>query len=189
MFWHFVCLLNINMTIFEATFPPFGPHEITVLIELALRHMRRHLTDVPLKPKLTSWLCLPWLYLISWVYINHRIKYIKYSLPSLHRLVAGLCFSFQLFLVVAVKMEGVEGWVWSAYPANAQHAQPPLLDRLFLLLLLDDDHSIQHTIQINTAIMAFFVGLLLLLVLALLSSSSSVPVFALVLIHCCYCCY
>ena len=78
--------------------------------------------------------------------------------------------------------------MWSAYPANAQHAQPPLLDRLFLLLLLDDDHSIQHTIQINTAIMAFFVGLLLLLVLALLLLLL-VPVFALVLIHCCYCCY
>lgn len=40
----------------------------------------------------------------------HKIQYtvLQYSIPSLNRLVAWMCFCFQLFLIVAVKMEGVE---------------------------------------------------------------------------------
>ena len=34
----------------QASFSPFGPHEISVLIELALGHLRYHLTDVPPQP-------------------------------------------------------------------------------------------------------------------------------------------
>eukprot|EP00400_MALV-I_sp_L67-5_P000115 gene118-1163_t len=33
-----------------ASFSPFGPHEISVLIELTLGHLRYHLTDVPPQP-------------------------------------------------------------------------------------------------------------------------------------------
>ena len=34
----------------RASFSPFGQHEISVLIELALGHLRYHLTDVPPQP-------------------------------------------------------------------------------------------------------------------------------------------
>ena len=34
----------------QASFSPCGPHEISVLIELTLGHLRYHLTDVPLQP-------------------------------------------------------------------------------------------------------------------------------------------
>ena len=34
----------------QANFSPFGPHEISVLIELTLGHLRYHLTDAPPQP-------------------------------------------------------------------------------------------------------------------------------------------
>ena len=34
----------------QASFSPYGPHEISVLIELTLGHLRYHLTDVPPQP-------------------------------------------------------------------------------------------------------------------------------------------
>ena len=34
----------------QASFSPFGQHEISVLIELTLGHLRYHLTDVPPQP-------------------------------------------------------------------------------------------------------------------------------------------
>jgi hypothetical protein len=34
----------------QASFSPFGPHEISVLIELTLGHLRYRLTDVPPQP-------------------------------------------------------------------------------------------------------------------------------------------
>ena len=34
----------------QASFSPFGPHEISVLIELTLGHLRYCLTDVPPQP-------------------------------------------------------------------------------------------------------------------------------------------
>ena len=34
----------------QASFSPCGPHEISVLIELTLGHLRYHLTDVPPQP-------------------------------------------------------------------------------------------------------------------------------------------
>jgi hypothetical protein len=34
----------------QASFSPFGPREISVLIELTLGHLRYHLTDVPPQP-------------------------------------------------------------------------------------------------------------------------------------------
>ncbi len=34
----------------EASFSPFGPHEISVLVELTVGHLRYHLTDVPPQP-------------------------------------------------------------------------------------------------------------------------------------------
>ena len=34
----------------QASFSPFGLHEISVLIELTLGHLRYHLTDVPPQP-------------------------------------------------------------------------------------------------------------------------------------------
>ena len=34
----------------QASFSPFGPHEISVLIELTSGHLRYHLTDVPPQP-------------------------------------------------------------------------------------------------------------------------------------------
>ena len=34
----------------QASFSPFGPHEISDLIELTLGHLRYHLTDVPPQP-------------------------------------------------------------------------------------------------------------------------------------------
>ena len=34
----------------QASLSPFGPHEISVLIELTLGHLRYHLTDVPPQP-------------------------------------------------------------------------------------------------------------------------------------------
>ena len=36
----------------QASFFPFGPHEISVLVELTLGHLRDHLTDVPPQPEL-----------------------------------------------------------------------------------------------------------------------------------------
>ena len=40
------CTENEN----QASFSFFGPHEISVLIELTLGHLRCHLTDVPPQP-------------------------------------------------------------------------------------------------------------------------------------------
>ena len=40
----FVFVLNINI---KRAFPLFDPHEISVLVELALGHLHYHLTDVP----------------------------------------------------------------------------------------------------------------------------------------------
>ena len=38
----------------QASFSPFGLHEISVLIELTLGHLRYHLTDVPPQPNSLS---------------------------------------------------------------------------------------------------------------------------------------
>ena len=46
MFSQFVFVLKIKIK--QAS--PFGPHEISVLIELTLGHLRYHLTDVPPQP-------------------------------------------------------------------------------------------------------------------------------------------
>ena len=43
MFSQFVFVLKIKISF-------FGPHEISVLIELTLGHLRYHLTDVPPQP-------------------------------------------------------------------------------------------------------------------------------------------
>ena len=43
-----VCIRTENEN--QASFSPFGPHEISVLIELTLGHLRYHLTDVPPQP-------------------------------------------------------------------------------------------------------------------------------------------
>ena len=43
-----VCVRTENEN--QASFSPFGPQEISVLIELTLRHLRYHLTDVPPQP-------------------------------------------------------------------------------------------------------------------------------------------
>ena len=40
-----VCIHTENQN--QASFSPFGPHEISVLIELTLGHLRYGLTDVP----------------------------------------------------------------------------------------------------------------------------------------------
>ena len=42
------CIRSENQN--QASFSPFGPHEISVLIELALGHLRYLLTDVPPQP-------------------------------------------------------------------------------------------------------------------------------------------
>ena len=43
-----VCIRTENQN--QASFSPFGPHEISVLIELTLGHLRYRLTDVPPQP-------------------------------------------------------------------------------------------------------------------------------------------
>ena len=43
-----VCIRTENQ--YQTSFSPFGPHEISVLIELTLGHPRYHLTDVPTQP-------------------------------------------------------------------------------------------------------------------------------------------
>ena len=43
-----VCIRTENEN--QASISPFGPHEISVLIELTLGHLRYHLTDVPPQP-------------------------------------------------------------------------------------------------------------------------------------------
>ena len=43
-----VCIRTENQN--QASFSPFGQHEISVLIELTLGHLRYHLTDVPPQP-------------------------------------------------------------------------------------------------------------------------------------------
>ena len=43
-----VCIRTGNQN--QASFSPFGPHEISVLIELTLGHLRYLLTDVPPQP-------------------------------------------------------------------------------------------------------------------------------------------
>ena len=43
-----VCIRTGNQN--QASFSHFGPHEISVLIELTLGHLRYHLTDVPPQP-------------------------------------------------------------------------------------------------------------------------------------------
>ena len=43
-----VCIRTENQN--QPSFSPFGPHEISVLIELTLGHLRYHLTDVPPQP-------------------------------------------------------------------------------------------------------------------------------------------
>ena len=40
-----ICIRNENQN--QTSFHPFGPHDIFVLIELTLGHLRHHLTDVP----------------------------------------------------------------------------------------------------------------------------------------------
>ena len=46
---HFtVCILTENQN--QRSFSPFRLHEISVLIELTLGHLRYHLTDVPPQP-------------------------------------------------------------------------------------------------------------------------------------------
>ena len=47
MFSQFVSVLKIKN---QASFSPFGPHEISVLIELTLGHLRYRFTDVPPQP-------------------------------------------------------------------------------------------------------------------------------------------
>ena len=44
-----ICIRTANEN--QASFSPFGPHEIPVLMKLTLGHLRNHLTDVPLQPK------------------------------------------------------------------------------------------------------------------------------------------
>ena len=48
MFSHLFCIRTENQN--QASFYHFGPHEISVLIELTLGHLRYHLTDVPPQP-------------------------------------------------------------------------------------------------------------------------------------------
>ena len=43
-----VCIRTENQ--YQTSFSPFGPHEISVLIELILGHLRYSLTDVPPQP-------------------------------------------------------------------------------------------------------------------------------------------
>ena len=43
-----VCIRTENEN--QASFSPFGPHEVSVLMKLTLGHLRYHLTDVPLQP-------------------------------------------------------------------------------------------------------------------------------------------
>ena len=43
-----VCIRTENEN--QASFSPSGPHEISVLIEITLGHLRYHLTDVPPQP-------------------------------------------------------------------------------------------------------------------------------------------
>ena len=43
-----VCILTENQN--QASFSPFGQQEISVLFELAIGHLRYHLTDVPPQP-------------------------------------------------------------------------------------------------------------------------------------------
>ena len=43
-----VCIRTENQN--QASFSPFGPHEVSVLIELTLGHLRYHWTDVPPQP-------------------------------------------------------------------------------------------------------------------------------------------
>jgi hypothetical protein len=43
-----VCIRTENQN--QTSFSPFGPHEISVHIELILGHLRYHLTDVPPQP-------------------------------------------------------------------------------------------------------------------------------------------
>ena len=43
-----VCIRTENQN--STSFSAFGPHEISVLIELTLGHLRYHLTDVPPQP-------------------------------------------------------------------------------------------------------------------------------------------
>ena len=45
-FTAYICTENEN----QASFSPFSPHKISVLIELTLGHLRYHLTDVPPQP-------------------------------------------------------------------------------------------------------------------------------------------
>ena len=47
-----VCIRTENQN--QASFSPFGQHEISVLIELALGHLRCYLTDVPPQPNSPS---------------------------------------------------------------------------------------------------------------------------------------
>ena len=42
------CIRTENQN--QAGVPPFGPHEISVLIVFTLGHLRYHLTDVPPQP-------------------------------------------------------------------------------------------------------------------------------------------
>ena len=47
MFSQFVLILKSKI---KRAYSPFGQHEISVLIELTLGHLRYHLTDVPPQP-------------------------------------------------------------------------------------------------------------------------------------------
>ena len=47
MLWQFAIILNIKV---KHALPLFGQHVISILIEIALRQLRCHLTDVPPQP-------------------------------------------------------------------------------------------------------------------------------------------
>ena len=46
---HLLCVLILKIKIKQAV-SPSGQHEVSVLIELTLGHLRYHLTDVPPQP-------------------------------------------------------------------------------------------------------------------------------------------
>ena len=47
MLWQFAIILNIKV---KHALPLFGQHVVSILIEIALRQLRCHLTDVPPQP-------------------------------------------------------------------------------------------------------------------------------------------
>ena len=45
-----VCIRTENLLEIKASFCPYAPHEISVLVELLLGHLRYPVTDVPPQP-------------------------------------------------------------------------------------------------------------------------------------------